>query len=495
MAAATQTNKTHNSRLVVISYNMHGYNQGCAGVLELINKIKPDVVMVQEHWLTPDNLSKLDRISNDYFVFGSSAMDDRVCAGPLYGRPFGGTAMLINKCYAPVTKTIVSCERFTAIKIYNNLLLTVYMPCMGTANRDFIYDDLLVEFDEIMTTQTDCNCLIAGDFNTNLDNNSAVSTKVNAFVEKNSLCRCDVIFPVANKHTYYNDSTNCCSTIDYMLTSCRPTTDIIAFNVLELDVNLSDHLPLMAICSVGFGDNSTINQTSTANCDVEHLRWDHAPIDKYYEQTRLFLQPVLYDLDKLIANSFSMDTDSVVCASNIIYDRLVEGLCFSANMHIPKHKKNFFKFWWSQELDMFKEKAIASCREWKSAGKPKSGPIFQQYIKDKSSYKQCIRKAQSAETTCYTNDLHEALLRKNGPDFWKVWKSKFGKTSSNIQVVDGLVDGSEIADKFARHFESNCTPFNMDRNVAFEAEYKTLRATYCGDSVDDCQWCDIELVE
>ena len=27
--------------------------------------------MIQEHWLTPDNLYKLSEISNDYFVFGS----------------------------------------------------------------------------------------------------------------------------------------------------------------------------------------------------------------------------------------------------------------------------------------------------------------------------------------------------------------------------------------------------------------------------------------
>jgi hypothetical protein len=76
-----------------------------------------------------------------------------------------------------------------------------------------------------------------------------------------------------------------------------------------------------------------------------------------------------------------------------------------------------------------------------------------------------------------------------------VWKSKFSKSSSNILVVDGLVNGSEIADKFARHFEANCTPFNMDKNVEFEAEYKALRAAYCGDSVEDCQWCDVELVD
>ena len=53
--------------------------------------------MVQEHWLTPDNLWKLNTLSDNYSVFISSAMAACVSAGvdtgPLVGRPFGGTAI------------------------------------------------------------------------------------------------------------------------------------------------------------------------------------------------------------------------------------------------------------------------------------------------------------------------------------------------------------------------------------------------------------------
>src|SRR5664279_3899549 len=77
------------SQLTIISYNLHGLNQGMPGLNDLISKLSPDVIMVQEHWLTPDNLYKLSNISNDYFVYGSSAMGDCVKRGPLVGRPFG----------------------------------------------------------------------------------------------------------------------------------------------------------------------------------------------------------------------------------------------------------------------------------------------------------------------------------------------------------------------------------------------------------------------
>jgi hypothetical protein len=82
--------------LTVISYNLHGFNQGAPGIKELMYIVEPDVIMAQKHWLTAENLYTLDSLSTKYFVFGSSAMNVTVGAGPLYGRPFGCTAILIN---------------------------------------------------------------------------------------------------------------------------------------------------------------------------------------------------------------------------------------------------------------------------------------------------------------------------------------------------------------------------------------------------------------
>ena len=60
------------------------------------------------------------------------------------------------------------------------------------------------------------------------------------------------------------------------------------------------------------------------------------------------------------------------------------------------------------------------------------------------------------ETSYFTNDLHEALLRKSGQEFWKVWKSKFPNASADIVHIDGVADCAVIATKFAKHFESVC---------------------------------------
>ena len=39
----------------------------------------------------------------------------------------------------------------------------------------------------------------------------------------------------------------------------------------------------------------------------------------------------------------------------------------------PHNKKNFYKYWWSEELTILKQNSIDTNRIWKAAGKPRYG--------------------------------------------------------------------------------------------------------------------------
>ena len=208
----------------------------------------------------------------------------------------------------------------------------------------------------------------------------SVSKFMNTFISNNRLHRLDVLIPVSNNLTYVNEANQCGSTIDYMLTNAP--NGVKGFNILDLDINLSDHRPVLAIveqCWAETARQNFIQQPSESI--VEHFRWDHAPLDEYYEHTRLLLQPVLTDLDYLIANSACLEKVSVSVTDYIdhIYNDVVNALNSSANLFVPKHGKNFYKFWWSQELDVLKANAVASCKLWKNSGCPRNGAIFNEY--------------------------------------------------------------------------------------------------------------------
>ena len=80
------------TNLRLCSYNMYGFNNGSAILNSLCDQ--SDLILLQEHWLTSDDLSKLGHIHNDFTHFSVSAMDDKVSSGILVGRPFGGTSIL-----------------------------------------------------------------------------------------------------------------------------------------------------------------------------------------------------------------------------------------------------------------------------------------------------------------------------------------------------------------------------------------------------------------
>ena len=80
----------------LVSYNMHGFYQGFPVINEPIKTISPDIIFIQEHWLTPANLYLFDKEFVNYFSFGCSAISKHVESGMQVGRPFGGVMLLIN---------------------------------------------------------------------------------------------------------------------------------------------------------------------------------------------------------------------------------------------------------------------------------------------------------------------------------------------------------------------------------------------------------------
>ena len=227
---------------------------------------------------------------------------------------------------------------------------------------------------------------------------------VTRFALQNGLTRCDVLYPPACRHTYRSDTLQCSSAIDFMLTSNSSLT--VDFKILDIDCNLSDHLPIIAtvICKQLNDVSKPVWRPVTT-----YLRWDRANLRAYYEQTRVALEPMLYDITSIYNVRDCMEVNDIVEQIDRIYRQIVTALVTCADLVIPRLKQNFFKFWWSEELKTLKEQSIASSRAWKDAGKPKSGEIFLAYKRDKILYKRCIKEEKSRETSEFTNDLHDAL--------------------------------------------------------------------------------------
>src|SRR6267154_1467210 len=122
-----------NYNLRIASYNMFGFNNGLPMLLSMCKSF--DIILVQEHWLMSNDLSKLSNIDKNFISFGVSALNSRLENRIISGRPFGGTAILVN---VNLLKFIVYVDadqedgRFVSIRYHRDdvdiIITNVYFP-------------------------------------------------------------------------------------------------------------------------------------------------------------------------------------------------------------------------------------------------------------------------------------------------------------------------------------------------------------------------------
>ena len=129
--------------LKLCTYNMHGYNNGRPLLEHLCSAY--DVILLQEHWLPPGDLNKLNSINDEFNSFSVSSMEEKLSSGILVGRPFGGVAVLWKKHLSNYIKIIDRDDRGRYIAFlfsHNNcnfLIHCVYFPCSASSN-EFVID-------------------------------------------------------------------------------------------------------------------------------------------------------------------------------------------------------------------------------------------------------------------------------------------------------------------------------------------------------------------
>jgi len=317
---------------------------------------------------------------------------------------------------------------------------------------------------------------------------------IDRFLHNYNLRRCDNLFPSRKTATYSNLSLGQESQIDYIVTSSPG--DIADYQVLDPAINFSDHFPL--IINLNFQiDRSTFKSlhSNTGKKFQMQLRWDKADLNSYYNHTGNSLAPFLNKIDTLLSNFDTCNYDKQKYSDCIetLYGDIVALLNNSAKLYVPERSKAFFKFWWNEELNSLKEASINSDRLWKTAGKPRSGPLYQQRQSSRLQYRKRLREEQKSESMVYTNDLHEALLDKKGNEFWKCWRSKF-EHYSGCKEVDGSTDSNTIVNKFAHYFSTTYSCNNPNRAYSLQQEFETVRANYCGFPINEELSFDTELV-
>lgn len=483
---------TINSSLIsILTFNMHGFNQGYAYIKDMCNEQTHDIIFIQEHWLHPSTLHKIINISDNYIGFGKSAMESELENSMLKGRPFGGTAILINKKFENMHIESFVFDRIVAILLGDFLFINVYLPYNnGTVVHIDTLSEILANVSNVIDSIDVCNIVFGGDLNTDINHHSVHSNIILDFMKDYEIvpCKkqlfgsCDVQF----MDTFISEPLNASSCIDFICVSSNICDNVSKYEVLDVYNNHSDHMPVVMRLCLPTNSNlySFMNGqprlawsiSKTNKPKVSHLRWDKGDIHLYQDLTCSQLYPIYNYLSQI-------DTDSLLINDNHnmliddLYANMVSTLHCCTKQAIPSVHSTVFKHWWSSELSDFKAKSLTSYTLWLNSGKPRVGEIYCNMRDDKLRYKLAIKHAKKEAEGMISDDLYKNLSQKNSTNFWKTWKSKIVHKIKGSVSVEGSNSDKETTSLFAKYFSSATSPNTPEyHNDKREEFHKTFLA-------------------
>ena len=475
--------------LNIASYNLHGYNQGYPLLISLCESF--DVILLQEHWLYPNELALLDDINRDFMCISVSSMGKLLSSGVRHGRPFGGVGILVHKKLLSKFKCVARRERFIAVFIGNVLLLNVYLP-VNTGTVDYS-EEMRCVLEDMMSVIRDCQAtdvIVAGDFNFNFELDVKVRNMFQV-ATGDSLVTCDDLLELddcslAHPVTFRRNAEHCGTFIDHFCVTRNLKHAVVRSYIIDSGANLSDHLP---IC-IEINCDSAISLNGRR--EIEHrrrFRWDKADVLSYYHSTYSLLSQIPVS-DELL-DCLKMRSGNAQYCVDYVYNSLVNALSASAEAWVPRTKSGFYKVWWNDTLTELKRASIEAHDLWKLCGCPKNGDVFMSMKRAKIAYKQAIKMNRVDEESYFSNELNDLLLSKDVPGFWRSWNAKIGGVKTS-PVIDGVTDSSLIAQKFADLFQTNCCQAQVD-NCNADAFLQHLRLLKTSD-VSGLKLLDVETV-
>jgi len=205
----------------IVTYNLHGFNLGSILLKDLL--LSNDIIYVQEHWLSSDNLAQLSLIAQSHHVFSNTAMDKN------RARPHGGLAIFIKYELCKSAVLLHSSERCILVRISDFAICNVYLPC-GTKED---YCDALDHISSYLDLY--CNNLkliVCGDFNAQFNSDNKYWSLLSKCFGKFNVVETDsLIENFKTAYTYRHNGLNVSSFIDHFAVSINICSVVMSVEI------------------------------------------------------------------------------------------------------------------------------------------------------------------------------------------------------------------------------------------------------------------------
>ena len=214
--------------LKVLSFNCHGVKSSSNTLQQFTKDV--DILMIQEHWLYPDELTYMSFLSENFCSFSISPMttDDKL----LRGRPHGGVSILWRKSLSHIVKTIkYDDDRIIGIEMKTSTHTLLFLCCYLPHECDMFYDDYCFYLDKFKCIIESANTpyiFILGDFNADILSQSIFGSELIEFCDMNNLSFIDKSMLSPDTFTFISQAHGTTSWLDHCITTTAGES-LIAF--------------------------------------------------------------------------------------------------------------------------------------------------------------------------------------------------------------------------------------------------------------------------
>ena len=257
----------NNNNVTLFSFNCRSVRSSVPEINELCEHC--DFLLVQEHWLLPNETNFLSNLHKEFLAVGHSSVD--ISQGILTGRPYGGTGILFRKTLSKFISILDTHNpRVTALILKTvcgpTLLVSTYMPTdCGDNDSLETYIETCAYITALYRDVDAVQLIVGGDFNCRVG--SRFFDLFLRFVNDNNLQLTD-LNRLQDVFTFCNDAGNASSWIDHFV--CSLAVDNLVSNcAVHYEYITSDHKPISVTLNhlLPFHDVSAVNN-SVANCKV-----------------------------------------------------------------------------------------------------------------------------------------------------------------------------------------------------------------------------------
>jgi len=390
-------------------------------------------------------------------------MEDKLHAGVLSGRPFGGTAILIrNRKHLLPNVTLIpsNTPRITTVCYHSNdqsdiIISSVYMLYNDRSVQQLDEYELTVGcMQGLMDSHLGCLFVFGGDLNVDKNVNTPAFVCMDNFCQTNKLKW--LIHDTSEiNYSYHAEVNRHYSLIDHFICSSSLVDgDDPKVCILVDGDNTSDHYAISVSLNMAYNNDW---REATKQQPRYRLRWDRADLAAYRSTYDNLLATIVIPTEALLCTLPCCQIHDQVL--NSYYKDIVDCLREAAGCCVPCVREGIEKHWWCSELDELKRECIQITNLWRSCGCPRSGYLNETRIRTKMKYKCAIKRAVLSSDSEFNDNLAKDLCNKDYNHFWKAWRKKFcWKNNTPTDRLNGKIGAENVLAEFTSHFRQVSQP-------------------------------------